>query len=113
MDVFQAIAEPTRRSILDLLALRERPAGDLVAVFPRLTQPAVSRHLKVLLNAGLVSVRPRAQQRIYSLKPERLEDLDLWLNRYRHFWSQRLDALETHLARKHSAKKTCAKSKKP
>jgi len=98
MDIFEAVAEPTRRAILDLLVEGERPAGDLVAAFPALTQPAVSRHLRVLLEVGLVEVRPEAQRRIYTLRPDRLAELDIWLNRYRRFWSNRLDALDRHLA---------------
>lgn len=97
MDVFTAVAEPTRRQILDLLANREQAAGDLVAAFPALTQPAVSRHLRILLDTGLVQVRPDAQRRIYSLQPQRLAELDLWLARYRRFWKSSLDALESHL----------------
>jgi DNA-binding transcriptional ArsR family regulator len=98
MDVFVAVAEPTRRAILDLLAERERPAGELVAAFPALTQPAISRHLHILLDVGLVQMRPEAQRRIYTLRPERMVEIDVWLERYRKFWSSRLDALEQHLA---------------
>lgn len=98
MDIFVAVAEPTRRAILDLLAEGERPAGEIVAAFPDLTQPAVSRHLRVLLDVGLVAVRPDAQRRIYGLRPERLAELDVWLARYRRFWNDRLDALGRHLA---------------
>jgi len=95
--VFAAVSNPTRRQILDLLKARERPAGELVSAFPALPQPAVSRHLKVLREAGLVSVSPRAQQRIYSLQPTKLRELDAWVSLYRDFWSGRLDSLETHL----------------
>jgi DNA-binding transcriptional ArsR family regulator len=98
MDVFEAVAEPTRREILQLLLDGEKAAGELVAAFPRLTQPAVSRHLKVLSQAGLVRMRPEAQRRMYSLHPPRLKELDIWLQRYRHFWHGHLDALENHLA---------------
>lgn len=98
MDIFVAVADPTRRAILDLLVEGERPAGELVAAFPALTQPAVSRHLRVLLEVGLVAVRPEAQKRIYGLRPERLAELDVWLGRYRQFWNDRLDALGQHLA---------------
>ena len=99
MDVFSAIADPSRRAMLDLIAQKERPAGDLVKAFPRLTQPAVSRHLRVLREAGLVEVRPHAQQRIYVLRPDHLRELDLWIARYRQFWTQKLDALAEHLGR--------------
>ncbi|HEX4213838.1 MAG TPA: metalloregulator ArsR/SmtB family transcription factor [Candidatus Dormibacteraeota bacterium] len=97
MDVFSAVADPSRRKLLDLLADGERPAGDLVEILPGLTQPAVSRHLRVLREAGLVDVRPDAQRRVYSLRPEGLAQLDHWLDRYRHFWGAKLDALERHL----------------
>ena len=79
MDVFSAIADPSRRSMLDMLAMGERPAGDLVKAFPRLTQPAVSRHLRVLRESGLVDVRVNAQRRIYTLRPDQLRELDQWL----------------------------------
>jgi len=105
MDVFSAVAEPTRREMLVLLAKGERSAGELVEAFPRLTQPAVSRHLRVLREASLVEVRPQAQQRIYSLRPERLRELDRWVSIYRPFWSERLDSLERHLERKSGASK--------
>lgn len=90
-------AGPSRRKLLDLLADGERPAGDLVEVLPELTQPAVSRHLRVLREAGLVDVRPDAQRRMYSLRPDGLAELDRWLDRHRHFWGAQLDALERHL----------------
>lgn len=96
-----AVAEPTRRAILDMLLDGERPAGDFVAAFPSLTQPAVSRHLRVLLDAGLVKVRPEAQRRLYALEPARLAELDLWMSRYRKFWGGRLDALGRHLDQLH------------
>ena len=83
MDVFEAVAEPSRRALLDLLAEGERPAGELVAHLPALTQPAVSRHLRVLREAGLVEVRPVAQQRIYALRAEGLAELDAWLAYHR------------------------------
>ena len=101
MDVFTIIAEPTRRAMLDMLAEGERTAGELVAAFPSLTQPAVSRHLKVLRDSRLVEVRVSAQQRVYSLRGEGLAEIDVWLERYRRFWSNRLDALEGHLASIH------------
>jgi len=98
MDVFEVVAEPHRRAILDLLSGQPRPAGEIVAAFPALTQPAVSRHLRVLREAGLVEARAAAQQRIYALKPDRLAELDAWLQRFRHHWADHLDALERHLA---------------
>jgi DNA-binding transcriptional ArsR family regulator len=98
MDVFEAIAEPHRRALLDLLAAGPRPAGDLVSSLPSLTQPAVSRHLRVLREAGLVDVQPVAQQRIYALRPLGLQTLDEWLAPYRRYWTDHLDALERHLS---------------
>lgn len=101
MDVFEAVAEPTRRRVLDLLTEGDRAAGELVAAFPSLTQPAVSRHLRILRDAGLVSVRTDAQRRIYSLRPHGLVELDTWLERYRRYWADHLDALERHLTDVH------------
>jgi DNA-binding transcriptional ArsR family regulator len=98
MDVFEAIAEPSRRELLDLLAERERPAGELVARLDRLTQPAVSRHLRILREVGLVEVRPDGQRRIYALRPDRLIEIEDWISRYRKYWTRHLDALEQHLA---------------
>lgn len=105
VDVFSAIAEPTRREMLSLLAKGERSAGELVDAFPHLTQPAVSRHLRVLREARLVEARPRAQQRIYTLRPERFRELDQWVSRYRPFWSNALDSLEDHLDKKRATSK--------
>lgn len=96
-DVFSAIADPTRRSVLDLLARGSRNAGDIAAKFPRLTQPGVSRHLKVLRQAKLVEVTVRAQQRIYKLNPEGLADLYEWVAKYQAMWPDTLDALGRYL----------------
>jgi DNA-binding transcriptional ArsR family regulator len=93
---FEVLAEPTRRRILDLLLDRERPVGDLVKKL-RLSQPGVSKHLRVLRDAGLVSVRTEAQRRIYGVRAEPLTELDEWLEPYRRLWADRLDALERHL----------------
>ncbi len=97
MDVFEAIAEPHRRQLLDVLVEGERSAGELVAALPALTQPAVSRHLRALREVGLVEVRSEAQRRIYRLRPEGLAALEAWLSPYRRFWASHLDALERHL----------------
>jgi len=106
VDVFEAVAEPTRRAVLDLLARRERSAGELVAAFPALTQPAVSRHLRILRESQLVDVRPDGARRLYSLRPAALAELDRWLDTYRRFWGARLDDLEAHLdARTHAEQK--------
>ena len=96
MSPFEALADPHRRQILDLLRDGERPAGDLVDALP-LSQPGASKHLRILREAGLVTVRKDAQRRIYRLAPSRLAELDAWLAPYRKFWSSRLDALEDHL----------------
>jgi DNA-binding transcriptional ArsR family regulator len=101
MDVFEAVAEPSRRALLDALVDGERTAGELVATLPGLTQPTVSRHLRVLREVGLVEVRPDAQRRIYALRADGLVEIDEWINRYRRYWTGHLDALERHLERKH------------
>jgi DNA-binding transcriptional ArsR family regulator len=93
---FDVLAEPTRRRILDLLLDRERPVGELVKKL-KLSQPGVSKHLRVLREAGLVSVRNDAQRRIYEIRPEPLEEIAEWLEPYRRLWADRLDALERHL----------------
>lgn len=93
---FEVLAEPRRREILDLLREGERVVGDLVDRLT-LTQPAVSKHLRVLREAGLVDVRHDAQRRWYRLRPEPLLEIDAWLAPYRRFWDDRLDALERHL----------------
>lgn len=98
MDIFEAIAEPNRRQILDLLRGGERPAGELVEALG-LSQPGVSKHLKVLREAGLVTVRADAQRRLYRLHSDRLAELDAWLAPYRRFWTDRLAALDEHLER--------------
>lgn len=103
MDVFTAVADPTRRRVLDLLRGEERSAGSLAEAFPGMSQPAVSKHLKALREAGLVSVRRDEQRRMYSLRAEGLVELDVWLEGYREFWAARLDALGEHLAARHGA----------
>ena len=93
---YSALAEPSRRRILDLLRDGERSVGDLVARLD-LGQPGVSKHLKVLREAGLVEVRPDGKRRWYGLRAEPLAEVDAWLEPYRSHWSSRLDALERHL----------------
>ena len=93
---FAVLAEPARRDILDLLREGERPVGDLVDHL-RLSQPAVSKHLRVLREAGLVDVRPDAQRRLYSLRADGLAEIDTWLAPYRRLWTRSLDKLERHL----------------
>lgn len=108
MDVFEAVAEPSRRALLDVLAGGERSAGELVAALPNLTQPSVSRHLRVLREVGLVEVRPDAQRRIYALRADGLVEIDRWLRGYRRYWAAHLDSLERHLARRQGARTTDA-----
>ena len=96
MTPFDVLAEPNRRRILDLLADSERPVGELVSQL-QLSQPAVSKHLRVLREAGLVHVRGDAQRRLYSVRPEPLRAVDEWLAPYREMWAARLDDLERHL----------------
>jgi DNA-binding transcriptional ArsR family regulator len=91
-----ALADPNRRAVLGLLRERPRAVGELVAALG-LTQPATSKHLRVLRDAGLVEVRTDAQRRIYALRPGPLAELDAWLAPYRALWNDRLDALGKHL----------------
>ena len=96
MTPFDVLAEPNRRHILDLLRDSEQPVGELVSKLP-LSQPAVSKHLRVLREAGLVQVRGDAQRRLYSVRPEPLRAVDEWLAPYRAMWASSLDDLERHL----------------
>jgi DNA-binding transcriptional ArsR family regulator len=96
--VLQALADPGRRTLLEALKARPATAGELAALLP-ITRPGVSRHLRVLREAGLVDVEQDAQRRIYSLRAEPLIELDSWLGEYRDWWDQRLDALHTEIAR--------------
>lgn len=98
LHVLEVIAEPTRRRILDVVREGERSVGELVDELG-MHQPGVSRHLRVLRDAGLVEVRRDAQRRLYRLRPEPLMELDAWLEPYRLEWANRLDSLEQHLAR--------------
>ena len=93
---FELVAEPTRRRILDLLRERGRPVGELVKLVG-LSQPGVSKHLRLLREAGLVRVRRDGQRRWYELEPKPLAELDEWLEPYRELWQDRLDRLERHL----------------
>ncbi len=93
----EVIAEPTRRHILDELLNGEQPVSDLVARLS-MTQPAVSKHLRVLREAGLVTVRADGQRRLYRLRPDPLVELDDWLEPYRQMWRSSLDKLEAHLS---------------
>jgi DNA-binding transcriptional ArsR family regulator len=99
MDVLTALAEPNRRRIVDELRRTQSSVGDLVVAL-RMSQPAVSKHLRVLREAGVVSARTAAQQRIYRLEPGPFRELDAWLAPYRSLWTHHLDALERHLDQK-------------
>ena len=96
MSVFEALAEPHRRQILDLVRDDERPVGELVGALG-LSQPAVSKHLRVLRDSGLVATRVDAQRRLYRARTEALREIDDWLAPYRQMWAQRLDDLGLHL----------------
>lgn len=109
MQSLLALADPTRRRIVELLAQRERTAGELVNEF-EMSAPAVSQHLKVLREAGLITVRAEGQSRVQTLNPDGFEDLEAWLEKTRSVWSRRLDALERELRAEDAAN---AKKKKP
>src|SRR3954465_9126514 len=96
--VFEIIAEPNRRAILSLLVASEQSVGELEEQLD-MTQPTVSKHLRVLREAGIVEATIDAQRRVYRLKPEPLQEVDDWLEPFRRFWSTHLDALERHLDR--------------
>src|SRR5580658_10718167 len=95
---FQIVAEPNRRAILTLLTLNEQSVGEIEREL-RMSQPAVSKHLRVLRDAGFVESTVDAQRRLYRLKPEPLREMDAWLAQFRRFWSAHVDALERHLDR--------------
>ncbi len=96
ISTFDALADPTRRHILDLLRERPRLVGELVDLL-EISQPGVSKHLRVLREAGLVRVRQDAQRRWYELRPEPLAEVDAWLTSYRHLWAARMDRLDDYL----------------
>jgi len=96
--VFEIIAEPNRRAILSLLVSSEQSVGEIERRL-RMPQPTVSKHLRVLRDAGFVEATVDAQRRLYRLKPEPLQEVDVWLAQFRRFWSAHLDALERHLDR--------------
>jgi DNA-binding transcriptional ArsR family regulator len=95
---FGIIAEPNRRAILSLLATSERSVGEIERQL-HMTQPSVSKHLRLLREAGFVEARVDAQRRLYRIRPEPLMEVDAWLAPFRHFWSAHVDALERHLDR--------------
>src|SRR5215475_8933049 len=96
--VLRALADQSRRTMLETLAGGPVTVGELAALLP-IARPGVSRHLRVLREAGLVEVRQEAQRRIYTLRPQPLAEIDEWLGRYRALWEQRMDALHTEIAR--------------
>lgn len=110
MQSLQAIADPTRRRIVELLAVRERTAGELVKEF-EMSAPAISQHLNVLREAGLVTTRAEGQSRIQALDPAGFDDLEEWLEKTRSIWSRRLDALERELRAEDEANAKKAKKK--
>jgi len=99
VNALSALADPTRRRIVELLADGERSAGEVAAHF-RTSRPGVSRHLRVLRDHGLVRARTEGRRRLYSLEPSPLAELDDWLGRYRSFWENRLDAIDTEIHRR-------------
>jgi DNA-binding transcriptional ArsR family regulator len=110
MQSLAAIADPTRRRIVELLATRDRTAGELVEAFD-LSAPAISQHLNVLREAGLVTTRAEGQTRIQTLNPDGFDELDAWLHQTRAFWSRRLDTLERELRAEDAALARKAKKK--
>ena len=96
--VFEAVADPTRRRIVELVSTQELPAGDIAGAFS-VSRPAISRHLRVLREAGVVTARGDGQRRLYRLEPRALDELDHWIERTRSFWAQHLEELDEHLRR--------------
>src|SRR3954465_11709024 len=116
MHALDVLGDPVRRRIVELLAEGERTAGDLterVQAEFGITQPAVSRHLRVLRDAGFATSEAQAQRRLYRLRPEPLAEVDAWLGRYRDLWSQALDALGTELYRGRRATRTAGETTDP
>ena len=109
--VFEIIAEPNRRAILNLLASSERSVGEIERELD-MTQPTVSKHLRVLREAGFVEAEVDAQRRLYRLNPQPLKEVDDWLAPFREFWSTHLDALERHLDRMHRSTRTTRTKRK-
>jgi len=102
--VLQALADRSRRTVLEILRVHPATVGELADALP-IARPGVSRHLRVLREAGLVDVRQEAQRRIYSLRPDALVEVDEWLANYRALWQHRLDALHTEISRGKKAQK--------
>ena len=104
MEALAALADPVRRELVALLAHGELPAGELAGRFP-VSRPAISRHLRVLREAGLVTARTQGRRRLYALETRPLRELDDWLEPYRDLWARRLDALDTEIARGRRARR--------
>jgi DNA-binding transcriptional ArsR family regulator len=102
--VLQALSDSSRRTVLEILRDHPATAGELADALP-IARPGVSRHLRVLREAGLVTVRQEAQRRVYSLRPDAFIEVDQWLENYRALWQHRLDALHTEIARGNRRKK--------
>jgi DNA-binding transcriptional ArsR family regulator len=109
--VFEIIAEPNRRAILSLLVSSEQSVGEIERQL-RMAQPTVSKHLRVLRDAGFVESTVDAQRRLYRLKPEPFQEVDMWLAQFRQFWSAHVDALERHLNRMESSKLARSKTRR-
>ena len=109
--VFAVIAEPNRRAILSLLVSSQQSVGEIERQL-RMPQPTVSKHLRVLRDAGFVESTVDAQRRLYRLKPEPLQQVDDWLDQFRRFWSDRVNALERHLDRMHQSTPTKEKTRR-
>jgi DNA-binding transcriptional ArsR family regulator len=107
VEPFEIIAEPNRRAILNLLVSSQQSVGEIERQL-RMSQPTVSKHLRVLREAGFVESTVDAQRRLYRLKPGPFQEFDAWLAQFRHFWSAHLDALERHLDRMHQPTKSIA-----
>ncbi len=108
-DVFQALADPTRRQIIEALLSGEQQVNDVVEQLS-IHQSGVSRHLRILLDAGFVQVRPDGQRRLYSLRPEPFQEMDAWVSSYRKLWEARLDRFGEALERKQRARKNKEKA---
>ncbi|MBX3219134.1 MAG: winged helix-turn-helix transcriptional regulator [Labilithrix sp.] len=104
LDAFQALADPTRRHLVEALRGGEKQVGDLVAQ-AGIQQSGVSRHLRILHDAGFVTVRPDGQRRLYALRPEPFRELEAWLDQYRDLWEARLDRFGTALAKRQQARR--------
>lgn len=110
LDAFQALADPTRRRIVEALSMGEQQVNDVVGRLD-IHQSGVSRHLRLLLKAGFVQVRPDGPRRLYSLCPEPFQELDTWLASYRNLWEQRLDRFDEALRKRRAARTPHAKEK--